>query len=398
MTGPDHYDALVIGGGIVGRCALYHLQRRGLRRVGLVERFGADHGRGSSHSHSRITRSAYVSAGYVRLMQVAHGQEWPRLEADAGERLILPNEGCFFGDSGGTFEAYAKAVQEVGVDCDVIDIPEARRRFPMLRLPTAVGAVHDRTSGVVAAARTMAALRRLAEAGGADLLFDTQVEAIELTQDPVRVDVRRGDESAQLHAERVVVTTGPWATQLLPFLRQRLRVARQTVGYFELAVEDLADLGVGRWPVWGNLGVPGEKFYGLPAFGRPGIKIARHITAGADDDPDDTPAPPAEGFDEAAFQADEIDRLRAFLEREFVPPATRLLGLEHCHYTNTATEDYIVDRHPDSERVALGAGFSGHGFKLGPVCGRVLADLAMDGRCDLPEYRAMQETFSVAGP
>ena len=89
-----NFDALVVGGGIIGRCALYHLQRLGLERVGLVEQFGVEHNRGSSHSHSRITRSAYVNAGYVRLMQVAHTQEWPRIEAEAGQTLILPTDGC----------------------------------------------------------------------------------------------------------------------------------------------------------------------------------------------------------------------------------------------------------------------------------------------------------------
>ena len=117
-----HFDALVIGGGIVGRCALYHLQRLGLSRVGLVERFGFDHRRGSSHSHSRITRSAYVHADYVRLMQVAHSQEWPRLEADAGERLILPADGCFFGPAEGKFEEYERAATEAGVDPSIMGI------------------------------------------------------------------------------------------------------------------------------------------------------------------------------------------------------------------------------------------------------------------------------------
>ncbi|MEC9380987.1 MAG: FAD-dependent oxidoreductase, partial [Candidatus Latescibacterota bacterium] len=55
------YDVLVLGGGINGRCALFHLMERGIDRVGLVERFDLDLSRGSSHSHSRVTRSAYVN-------------------------------------------------------------------------------------------------------------------------------------------------------------------------------------------------------------------------------------------------------------------------------------------------------------------------------------------------
>ena len=116
-----------------------------------------------------------MNLDYVRLMQVAHFQEWPRLEADAGERLILPAEGCFFGPAEGKFDDYARAATEAGVDCEVLDVNEARNRFPMFRFPTAVGAVHDHTAGVIAAARTMTALARLAEAAGASLMWDTRV-------------------------------------------------------------------------------------------------------------------------------------------------------------------------------------------------------------------------------
>jgi sarcosine oxidase len=384
-----NFDALVVGGGIIGRCTLYHLQRLGLGRVGLVEQFGLEHDRGSSHSHSRITRSAYVNADYVRLMQVAHTQEWPRLEAEAGQPLILPTDGCFFGAAGSKIEAYARAVADTGVDCELLDVGDARTRFPMFRFPTAAAVLHDHTAGVIAASRTMASLLQLTTRAGATLLTDTRVLDLDVTTSPIRLTAQQGEERLELRADRVVICPGPWATQLLPFLRSRLQVIRQTVGYFVLSGA-AADFEVGRWPVWGNLGAPdGEIFYGLPAFGREGIKIARHVIAGTDDTPD-------QGADEV--DPAETDRLRQFIEREFVPPVKRLVGAEHCYYTNTKTEDYIVDLHPDTERVAIGAGFSGHGFKLAPVCGRVLAELVTDGRSSIAEFEAMRRTFSIDGP
>ena len=44
----------------------------------------------------------------------------------------------------------------------------------------------------------------------------------------------------------------------------------------------------------------------------------------------------------------------------------------------------IVDRHPRHENVVFTAGLSGHGFKFTPVLGRAMADLALDGKSDLP--------------
>ena len=382
------YDVLVIGAGINGRCALFHLLERGVGRVGMIERFDLGHSRGSSHSHSRITRSAYVDAAYVRLMQVAHTQEWPRLEAAIGERLIHPNDGCFFGPAGGRFEQYAQAVTRVGVDCEVLDVNQARRQFPMFRFPTAAGAVHDRTSGVIAAARTMAGLATDAERRGAVFHTGSRVVDIEPLSSGIRVvTIDEDGNSRALMTERLIVTAGPWTAKLLPWLAPRLKVARQTVGYFRLQGAS-QDFGVGRWPVWGNLGTDQDKkFYGLPSFGRDGIKLARHVTHDLDEDPDQI----SEKIAETA-----VAELRQFLDTEFVPPVEAFLGAEHCHYTNTATEDFLIDRHREDERIVIGAGFSGHGFKFGPVTGRALAELACEGQVQTPEFEAMRSVFGVA--
>ena len=55
-----------------------------------------------------------------------------------------------------------------------------------------------------------------------------------------------------------------------------------------------------------------------------------------------------------------------------------------CMYTNTPDHHFIVDRHPEQKKVVIGAGFSGHGFKFTGVLGQALAELALDGRTDLP--------------
>ncbi|MEE2657476.1 MAG: N-methyl-L-tryptophan oxidase [Candidatus Latescibacterota bacterium] len=376
------FDALVIGGGINGLSSLYHLTRRGLNRVGLVERFRLSHGRGSSHGHSRITRSAYVDARYVRLMQRLQKVDWPELEAVAGQRLIHPTPGCFFGSPGGKWESYARAVTEIGADCEVIDLAEARRRFRMFRFVSAVGAVDDRTAAVVAAARTIQALLRLSLSRGAEVLEETKVAAIDATRSPIHVDLEDG---RQLITERLIVTAGAWAGDLLPPVRPQLQVARQTVGYFRLA-GDPRQFEVGQFPVWGNLGgTPGQEFYGLPSFGQPGIKVARHIVAGADDDPDEVP-------EEVPEQ--ELTRLEQYVTEEFTAPVEGMISYEHCLYTNTATEDFVIDLHPDSDAIAIGAGFSGHGFKFGPLIGRVLVELVCDGASSIEEFNIMRKTFS----
>jgi sarcosine oxidase len=45
-----------------------------------------------------------------------------------------------------------------------------------------------------------------------------------------------------------------------------------------------------------------------------------------------------------------------------------------CGYTNTPDGHFIVDRHPDHDRVVLVSACSGHGFKFASVLGEIVAD------------------------
>lgn len=375
------YGALVLGAGINGLATLYHLKARGVSPLGLVEQFSLGHDRGSSHGHSRITRSAYINEHYVRLMQIAHGQEWPRLESTFGKRFVHPTVGCFYGPPGSKYDNYLTAVSRVGVAVEEISLEEARKRFPAFRFANAQGVLVDHTAGLVAAAATVQSLSEYARQH-AEVHDNVRVQSIDVTQQPISVVTSRGT----LSTERLVVTAGPWATRLLPFLRARLRVARQTVGYFKLQGAREA-YQLGQFPVWSCLGgKDSEGHYGLPEFVQEGIKVAHHITRGRDDDPDQLPE---------HIEATALEELRRFIAEHFTAPLERCVHAEFCHYTNTASEDFILDLHPENEAVVIGAGFSGHGFKLGPVTGRILAELVLDGKTGLPEFEAARGQFAI---
>ncbi|HEY8190148.1 MAG TPA: hypothetical protein VIF12_05645, partial [Micavibrio sp.] len=46
-----------------------------------------------------------------------------------------------------------------------------------------------------------------------------------------------------------------------------------------------------------------------------------------------------------------------------------------CLFTNTPDHDFIIDRHPDQERVMLFSCCSGHGAKYAPVYGGIALDM-----------------------
>ena len=65
-----------------------------------------------------------------------------------------------------------------------------------------------------------------------------------------------------------------------------------------------------------------------------------------------------------------------------------------CIYTLTPDRHFVIDLHPDHPNVALAAGFSGHGFKFASVVGEILADLAENGRTELPIERFRIDRFT----
>jgi sarcosine oxidase len=376
------FDVLVVGGGVNGLAAAWNLTRLGARRMALVERFRIGHDRGSSHGKSRIARSAYPEAGYVRLMRRAFDEEWPRLERDAGRTLLHRTPAFFFGPPGGSLGKYAKAVLDAGADVESLPPAEARKLAPQFRFEGCADVLVDRTAGLLAAADVVESLARLVRAAGADVREETIVRSIEPRAGGVHVATDRGE----LVAGRVIVTAGAWTSRLVPALAPRLSVARQTIGYFE--IEGGADAArIGKFPIWCQMGATADDFhYGLPAFGRDGVKAAQHVTSQRDEDPDVAPPAP----DAASLAA-----LRDFLDREFAVRVVRLVGAETCLYTNTPTEDFVIGCVPGEPRIVVGSACSGHAFKFAPLTGRALAELATDDRTSMPEFEAMRATFGL---
>jgi len=67
---------------------------------------------------------------------------------------------------------------------------------------------------------------------------------------------------------------------------------------------------------------------------------------------------------------------------------------ESCIYTMTRDRDFIIDRHPDHSNIIIGAGFSGHGFKLSPVVGRLLGEMALGRKPSYPIHHYSVNRFN----
>ena len=310
-------------------------------------------------------------------MRAVTREEWPRLESYAGTQLVFPCLAAFFG-RGALFDAYAETMRAFPNEVEILSGSEATPLFPSLCLDD-VDTIVDRTAGVLAARRTMDTLRKLCDDSGVDVRENTAVR--DWFSEPEGIRIRF--DGGEVLARHVMVAAGAWITELLPFLKSRVFVARQTIGYFRLD----GPMSVGRFPVWCYLGDRANDFYyGLPQFDQDGVKLARHYTADRSDDPNLALGP----------DPDALEDLFRFAKRRFTAPVIDMAGSETCLYTCTPTEDFIIDRHPEDARLVFASACSGHGFKFGPLTGRILAELVLLGKTSIPEFETYRATFALS--
>jgi monomeric sarcosine oxidase len=351
-------DAVVVGAGIHGLCAAFHLRRRGLR-VTVLEQFGHGNNSGSSHGMTRIIRSSYHDPRYVRLAKKAHQEGWPLLEQELHTTLLHRTNGLFFGPEQGLFADYLRATLGSGADVQRIPVDLARAKFPLFLFRDDDAVMLDHTAGLLSAEETMRGLLAWCGEHEVEVRDNTKVNALHSEDSCVQINTSHG----VLFTRRVVLACGAWLAKLIPELQPQLSVIPQEVGYFELDAPSEATR-VFTFPVWARIGADATDFrYGLPEFGQAGVKCAQHKTTGAFIDPD------------ALRKAPDEAQLLQLARTTFNVKVRGLLATESCLYTMAPEEHFILRHHHADTRIAIVSACSGHGFKFGPVIGKEAADL-----------------------
>ena len=359
----QRFDAIVIGVGAMGSATCLELARRGKRVLGL-ERFDIPHEMGSSHGVTRVIRLAYSEGPqYVPLLQRAYTL-WEQLQRQAGERLMYLN-GCIDASppGGDIFRDAKRAADEYDLPCEVLTASELNRRFPAFRFPHDSMALLEPMGGFLAAERCIVAQVQGAQAAGADIHAREQVVGWEPRGEGVEVKTQHD----AYEAGRLVITTGAWAGQVVDVLRGVITAERQVLAWFQPLTPSL--FSPERMPVF-QVDIGGGRYYGMPVFGVPGLKIGLYHHRNEQVDPD--------AVDRDAHDADEAI-LRQFVD-QFMPEGSGpLMAMKVCLFENSPDEHFIIGRHPEHPQVSFAAGLSGHGFKFAPVIGEILADLAETG-------------------
>jgi sarcosine oxidase subunit beta len=383
---PASADAVVIGGGIIGVSAAYHLAAAGAGRVVLLER-ETGLGLGSTGRCAGGFRAQFSSEINVRL-SLASVPMIRSFSAEHGLPVDVHVDGYLFlcrDEARWTVQQAAADMQRrLGARVELVDAAGCAALIPGLAVADVVGATFGPDDGIADPSGLTNGYATLARRAGAVIRTGVTVTALLASPDGGRVtgiELAGPDGTVErIETPLVVLAAGVWS----PPLAAGVGVT--------LPVEPLPRLVVvtsafpGR-PSRRTLVIDSPtNFYfhregdgvlmGAPATGE---RLTFDLT------PDDR------------FIAEELlpIALRVLPAIEAAGLATRWAGL----YEMTPDHHPIIGPVAGLDGLLVAVGFSGHGFQHGPIVGRLLAEIATRGRAESVDIRSLRpERFAEGEP
>ncbi|HVS14533.1 MAG TPA: FAD-dependent oxidoreductase [Thermoanaerobaculia bacterium] len=370
----DGYDAIVIGGGIMGTSVAYQLAERG-RRVVLLERRSIGEGpTGDSsailrthYSHELTTRMARFGLDFYRDFRQHTGDECGFHQP--GFLLLAPAS-----ERDGV-ERNCALQRRLGIASEVLEAAAIRERMPGLSVDDDVIAAWEPASGYADPYLAVTGLARAARERGVLVLQETAVTGIrfDAAGRVAGVDTSRGPFAAPW----VVHATGAWAGRTARLAGVDAPIAACRI---QVAVYRRPPGGPAEHPIVADFRTA---CYFRPELGEKTLAgLIDPAEADAVVDPDDYAKKP-----DFAFYAEIGEKLTRTYP---AMAAGESAGGYASLYAITPDWHPIVDQAPAGSGHILCSGFSGHGFKLAPAVGVMVADLitgAAEPRFDPAMFR-----------
>ena len=355
-------DVVIVGGGLEGCSAAWSLTQRGITDVTIVERDTV--GSGGTGKSSGVVRCHY-GVSSLAAMATRSLDLFENAEEILGVDVGFHQTGYVVGVGPQNVEAIRASMhaqRAVGVRTEDISRDDVQKLWPVADLEPFAAFAWEARGGYGDAYQTAQGFAAAARRHGVRLRQGTTVT--ELVTDKGRATGVRLADGSVISADTVVVAAGPWSAPLLAAhgIDLPITVHREQIVLIDPG-QDLGDI-----PVFSDL----VSLQYIRPEGSDG-----QILFGNSDLAELEPADPDNYLNRATDD---------FIEMTIDKVGTRLPGLANPSIASTYAGCYDVtpDFNPVISRTPIdglitAAGFSGHGFKIAPAVGRLIADLVVDG-------------------
>jgi glycine/D-amino acid oxidase-like deaminating enzyme len=353
-------DAVVIGGGVMGTSILYNLVSSGVRNPVLLERTTL--GAGSTGRSSGAIRMHYST-------EVNAALAWESLktyenfdEVVGGDVGFLRTGYIVFapGDVLDGLRHNVELQQRIGIDTQIVSREDAHELAPMFTQYDGEAFAWEPRSGHADPSGTGNAYATRARELGATVLLEAPATSVEIENDRVVAVTTEGERYA---TDTAVVATGPWSQTFLSGIGIDLPLEATRHEVF-LLKRDLADLPFH----------PGGVDLANMTYFRPEAADLTLVGNGNREENADpnayNPRPSMDYLEDVWLRLSK--RLPGITGADFF---TGYAGL----YTSTPDLHPVIDRVGSIDGLYICTGFSGHGFKLAPAVGTVMAELVLEG-------------------
>jgi sarcosine oxidase, subunit beta len=363
----DTAQFVVIGGGLEGLAIAWSLAERGEPDVVVVERDSLCSG--MTGKSSAVVRCHYGIASLAAMAWYGVNVFERALDLfgdDMGFRQCGYVVGVGETDTD-ALKANVAMQQELGIDVDFVGHDVVAGMWPGINTDDFAAFAYEPRGGRGDAYMAGMAFGAAARRAGVRVRQGTPVASLVMHADGSVYGVVLADGS-EIHAGTVVLATGPWAPALaatvgvgIPVRAQRAQVVLVNQGRPTPVVPVLSDL-VGLQYICREPNTEllvGNSDHSAPEFV----------------DPDNYPN---------RADASTIEMVIAKLGHRLPDmPDPRITTTYGGCYDVTPDYNPIIGASP-LEGLFLATGFSGHGFKIAPAVGRLVADLLVEGKTDLP--------------
>jgi len=353
-------DAVIIGGGVMGCSILYNLAVRGMTDTVLMEKNAL--ASGSTSRSQAILRMHYSNEVTARLA-------WESLT------IFRDFEEVTGGPSGYVRTGYFLAVdrsdgaaltdnvamhRRIGIDTEVVSYKDVQDISPVLAVQEDEVFAYEPESGYADPYSLTTGYAQHARDLGAELVTDTQATDVEIVGGRVAA-VTTVD--GKIETPVAVVAAGPWSKPLLGHIG--VDVPLRTVRHQIVMVQRPEELALGHPAI-------GDIVNDLST--RPDAGDISLIGVGEEEfvGPDEY----NQGVDMVMVQA----AMAGLAKRIPGMAGARFRGGWSGLFTITPDWHPVLDRVEGIEGLYCAVGFSGHGFKLSPMIGVVMAELITQGK------------------